>query len=55
VLKELLKIEKRMGRMRTKEKRPRIIDLDFLLYDGKIIEEEGLILLIRVFTRGDLF
>lgn len=44
VLKELLKIEKRMGRMRTKEKRPRIIDLDFLLYDGKIIEEEGLIL-----------
>lgn len=44
VLKELLKIEKIMGRIRTKQKRPRIIDLDFLLYDNKIIKEEGLIL-----------
>ena len=44
VLKELLKIEKIMGRIRTKQKRPRIIDLDFLLYGNKIIEEEGLIL-----------
>ena len=44
VLEELLKIEKGMGRMRTKEKRPRVIDLDFLLYDDKIIKEEGLVL-----------
>jgi len=44
VLEELLEIEKGMGRMRTKKKRPRVIDLDFLLYDDKIIKEEGLII-----------
>ena len=44
ILEELLKIERKIGRVRTKEKKSRIIDLDLLFYDDKIIEEEGLII-----------
>lgn len=45
LLRTLLKIEGRMGRRRTKEKKiSRIIDLDLLLYEEKIIKEKELTL-----------
>jgi len=44
VLNTLLQIEKEMGRIRTGEKGPRIIDLDLLLYEKKIIQEGDLTL-----------
>jgi len=40
----LLAIEKEMGRVRKKKKEERIIDLDLLLYQGRILKEKGLIL-----------
>jgi len=40
LLKILLEIEKRMGRIRTKKKISRVIDLDLLFYKGKIIKEK---------------
>ncbi len=43
VLKELKKIEKLMGRTKTKRWGPRIIDLDLLFYGSKVIKERGLI------------
>jgi len=44
VLNTLLRIEKEMGRIRTGEKGPRIIDLDLLLYEKKVIQEGDLTL-----------
>jgi len=35
-------IEEEMGRQRTREKGPRIIDIDILLYGGRVIDEPGL-------------
>ena len=40
----LLEIEKRMGRTRTKKKTSRVIDLDILFYEGKIIKEKDITL-----------
>jgi len=37
-----LAIERAMGRVRTRDKGPRIIDLDLLLYDDAILERPGL-------------
>jgi 2-amino-4-hydroxy-6-hydroxymethyldihydropteridine diphosphokinase len=37
-----LGIEKEMGRVRTRDKGPRSIDLDLLLYGDLVLEEEGL-------------
>jgi len=42
VLNELLQIESEMGRIRTVQNGPRIIDLDILLFDDLVIEEDGL-------------
>lgn len=44
VLKHLLAIEKKLGRKRSVKNAPRTIDLDLLLYEGKVIEEPGLTL-----------
>lgn len=45
LLRTLLKIEEKMGRIRMKEKKiSRIIDLDLLLYEEEIIKEKELIL-----------
>ena len=44
LLEILLEIEKRMGRIRTKKKISRVIDLDLLFYEGKIIKEKDLTL-----------
>lgn len=40
---KLQECEKELGRRRTFRNAPRIIDLDILLYDEKIIDEPGLI------------
>lgn len=42
LLKALLDIEQRMGRVRTIKWGPRIIDLDLLFYQDKVIDEEDL-------------
>ncbi|MCM8757842.1 MAG: 2-amino-4-hydroxy-6-hydroxymethyldihydropteridine diphosphokinase [Candidatus Omnitrophica bacterium] len=42
LLKKLKKIEKEMGRTSTVRYGPRIIDLDILLYEDKIINKKGL-------------
>ena len=45
LIRTLLKIEKKMGRIRIKEEKiSRIIDLDLLLYERKIIKEKELTL-----------
>jgi len=45
LLRTLLKIEEKMGRIRIKEKKiSRIIDLDLLLYEEKILKEKELVL-----------
>ena len=38
----LQSIEKKMGRVKTIKNGPRIIDLDILFYDNKVINEKGL-------------
>lgn len=38
----LLLIEKRLGRVRTRRWGPRVIDLDLLLYGDEVVEEPGL-------------
>lgn len=43
LLKELLEIEKRMGRERKIKWGPRIIDLDIIFYGKEVIEEDDLI------------
>lgn len=42
LLKELLAIEEKMGRVRVKKWGPRIIDIDILLFDKEIIEADNL-------------
>ncbi len=42
LLDELLAIEKEMGRVRRERWGPRVIDLDVLWIEGKVVEEEGL-------------
>lgn len=42
LLKQLLGIERDLGRVRTLRWGPRVIDLDILLYGEKIIQEESL-------------
>ena len=44
VLEKILFIEKQLGRERLVKMGPRIIDIDILFYDDKIIEEENLII-----------
>lgn len=44
VLETLLRVEKEMGRIRTIDKGPRIIDLDLLFFDSIIIDEPYLTL-----------
>jgi len=44
LLNRMLKIEKKMGREKAKDKGPREIDLDLLLYDDKVMETEELTL-----------
>lgn len=42
LLKELLAIEEKMGRVRIRKWGPRIIDIDILLFDKEVIEENNL-------------
>jgi 2-amino-4-hydroxy-6-hydroxymethyldihydropteridine diphosphokinase len=42
LLRRLLAIEQEMGRMRLRDKGPRLIDLDILLYGEDVIEARGL-------------
>ena len=44
LLRELLAVEKSMGRVRGVDKGPRVIDLDLLLYGQTVLETEGLTL-----------
>src|SRR5690349_9825209 len=39
LLKELLEVEKQIGRVRLEKYGPRIIDIDILLYDNKVVKE----------------
>lgn len=42
LLRAVLVIEQEMGRMRLRDKGPRLIDIDILLYGDDVIEERGL-------------
>jgi len=42
LLKTLLTIEQEMGRVRLKDKGPRVIDIDIVLFGDRVIEEPGL-------------
>jgi 2-amino-4-hydroxy-6-hydroxymethyldihydropteridine diphosphokinase len=42
VLRELLRIEKELGRVRTTKGAPRVIDLDLIAYDGEVVNEVDL-------------
>lgn len=42
LLKELLQIEKEIGRVRKEKYGPRVIDIDILLFNTEIIDEQGL-------------
>ena len=44
LLKELLRIERKMGRVRSAPGDARVIDLDLLLYGDEVIDEPGLTL-----------
>lgn len=42
LLREILALERSMGRIRTRPKGPRAIDIDIVLFDNAIVEEPGL-------------
>jgi 2-amino-4-hydroxy-6-hydroxymethyldihydropteridine diphosphokinase len=42
LLKKVLAIEREMGRLRMKDKGPRSIDIDLLLFGARVVEERGL-------------
>ena len=42
LLKKVLAIEQEMGRLRMKDKGPRSIDIDILLFGDRVVEERGL-------------
>jgi 2-amino-4-hydroxy-6-hydroxymethyldihydropteridine diphosphokinase len=42
VLAFALRVEEEMGRLRTRDKGPRSIDIDILLFDDQIMEQQGL-------------
>jgi 2-amino-4-hydroxy-6-hydroxymethyldihydropteridine diphosphokinase len=42
LLKKALAIEQEMGRLRMKDKGPRPIDIDILLFGDRVVEEQGL-------------
>jgi len=44
VLAALLDVERRMGRLRRERWGPRVIDLDLLLYEDRIVDDEDLVL-----------
>jgi 2-amino-4-hydroxy-6-hydroxymethyldihydropteridine diphosphokinase len=44
LLREILTVEKTMGRTRTRPKGPRTIDIDIIFYDDAVSEEPGLTL-----------
>jgi len=44
LLKQLLKIEKNIGRVRGRKNEPRVIDLDIIYYGRKILAQKGLAL-----------
>jgi 2-amino-4-hydroxy-6-hydroxymethyldihydropteridine diphosphokinase len=44
LLERLLEVERQLGRIRRHRWEPRLIDLDLLLYDDRIIEEPDLII-----------
>lgn len=43
IIKLILEIEEKMGRIRTKKNAPRIIDIDILFHNKDIIEEKDLV------------
>ncbi|MEO6584549.1 MAG: 2-amino-4-hydroxy-6-hydroxymethyldihydropteridine diphosphokinase, partial [Ferruginibacter sp.] len=42
LLQNILSVEESMGRVRTTKNAARIIDIDILFYDDKVVEKEGL-------------
>jgi 2-amino-4-hydroxy-6-hydroxymethyldihydropteridine diphosphokinase len=44
LLAQLKRIEREMGRRSTERWAPRPIDLDIVLYDGRVVDEEGLVI-----------
>ncbi len=42
LLTAILEIEQQMGRRRTQQKGPRVIDIDILLFGGSIVDTQGL-------------
>ena len=42
LLRKVLTIEEEMGRLRIKDKGPRLIDIDILLFGDRVIDERGL-------------
>lgn len=44
LLKTILTIEQRMGRVRFKDKGPRLIDIDIVLFGNLVVDEPGLVI-----------
>ena len=43
LLTRLLEVERSLGRVRTYQDAPRTLDLDLILYDGLVMDEDGLV------------